>query len=178
MTHEECKKIIENTHQEYNDFYLRIDNAIKPLVDYLNNLGFYTCASCSSHIFDFDRKPISSSHAYVSFIYADEDKEKAMKILNHKFPKSKYYRLIVQDEGDSKYKNRICIEVFFKTRYNRGYYLKRIFRSLGIEIKGNLKLDLQRPNYLTSKDWNHTVFRDSRVTKRDFYQNAGVPVGG
>jgi hypothetical protein len=123
--------------------YFYIDPAIQPLIDWCRNQGFVTFASCSSHIRDKTNKQIDHFQAYVAFWYADEDKYKVDQLRSYKFPRSKYFRIVIDDEfGENE--NACALNIFFNTRYNRIYHLKRIYKNLGIEVKDKLYLEKER----------------------------------
>jgi len=138
MTHEECQQFIDKENQQYNDFYLKIDKAIEPLVNFLKNQGFYPYASCSSHILTNQYKAINSPNAYVAFIYNEKTQNELNKLYNHKFPQSKFFEVIIEDFSNEDNK-RAGIYIYFQTRYNRVYYLQKIYQSLNIKCD-NFKL--------------------------------------
>ena len=154
------KEIIEYYKQHYsvyNDHYTRIDQAIKPLVNYIRKLGFFTYASCSSHIVNFEGKRIHCAQAYVGFFYEDKDYDKVIALMNHKFPENNAYVIRFDHYEDI---NKVCFNIFFNTRLHRPEYLKEIYESLGIEVIEKLVLEPERENYGDTKNPNFTVFKD------------------
>lgn len=141
MKNEQIYKELKKYYQKYNENYFIIDGGIRPLVDYLNGLGFVTFASCSSHIYDCDNEPINCPQAYVAFWCARENRDKLIQLINHDFPKSKFYDISFIEFK----KGTICFNIKFKTRLNRQIYLTRIYESLGIKLTGKVKLGKEPP---------------------------------
>lgn len=158
MNKREMLAYYKEHYNDFNDNYRKIDNAILPLVEYLRKQGFFTFASCSSHIFDYEGNPILCGQAYVSFLFADEDYEKFLAFKNHKFPKSKYYGIDINTLGDIP--NKAYIDIFFNTRYNRIFHLKRIYRSLGINVNKKLTLEPEREILGTTHNPKFTIYKE------------------
>lgn len=148
-------------YNNYTDIYRKIDDAISPIVNYLRKQGFITFASCSSHIFNYEGKPIRCGQAYVAFFFADEDYDKFLAFKNHNFPKSKDYTIYVDTFGDIS--NKACIDIFFNTRYNRIFHLKKIYRSLGIKVDKKLHLEPEREKISNTHNPNFTIYKEGVI---------------
>ena len=143
----------------YNENYNKLDPAIKPLVKYLRQLGFITYASCSSHLRNYEGKPVNCAQAYVAFFYEDKDLEKLNQLMKHQFPENKNYMIKFTPYWNE---NKVCFDIFFFTKKNRILYLKEIYQSLGIEITQKLRLEKSRECYIDTKNPHFTIFKNQK----------------
>lgn len=142
MNKEEIIKIAKER-QAGIDNIDNIDEAIKPFVDYLNNLGFITVASCGSHLLTKDgKKTKNNNSAYVLFYYFDEDIYKLTNLFFHflNLKKNKNYEITFTRSFHSSL-DKYCAVFYidFNTCKGRGKLLDKIYKSLGININKQIR---------------------------------------
>lgn len=134
-----------------------IDTAIKPFVDYLNNIGFVTFASCGSHLLTKTGKKIyTENSAYVGFNYSNENVYKLTNLIFHflnfkKNRKNKNYEMtFVKNKNKDTGEHIAIFYIDFKRTGSRGKALTEIYKSLGINITKQIRFGRLRE--LTIKD--------------------------
>lgn len=139
-TYESLLKKAKSSNSGYSEKYLRIDNCIQPFVDYINNLGFITIASCGSHLVDFQDNPCKIwEKAYVNFYIPNDKLEVYYQLKKKKFPKS--YGKIHFEDG--LFDHQAIIRIIFYNNKKRIEYLKEIYDFLSIPY-GDIYLEPYR----------------------------------